>query len=75
MLERYTHMDAKVTKKFSTTIAGDAAMPFQVELCEGKDGLWFWKIEEEDVDPEVLRCGRTYQKRTHDQGNHGTNRI
>ncbi|MDE3055573.1 MAG: AAA family ATPase [Verrucomicrobiota bacterium] len=34
--------------------AGDAAIPFQVELCEGEDGLWSWKIEEADIDPEVM---------------------
>ena len=62
MLQRYTHMDAQVTKKFSKTIAGDAAMPFQVELCEGKDGLWFWKIEEADVDPEVLAVAELTKK-------------
>ena len=34
--------------------AGETAMPFQVELCKGEAGLLFWKIEEANVDPEVL---------------------
>jgi len=42
--------------------AGDAAMPFQVELCESDDGLLSWKVEKADIDPEVLAVAEFTKK-------------
>ncbi|MES2199834.1 MAG: AAA family ATPase [Chlamydiota bacterium] len=35
--------------------AGNDAAPFQVELTEGEDGLWDWKISDLEGDPSILK--------------------
>ncbi len=34
--------------------AGEDAAPFQVQLREDKDGLWYWEIMDIEIDPDVV---------------------